>query len=74
MASPFIRVAIAALFFLLQLWPSPLLAQITTSIVPDATLPGGNNSVTVPSGSRVDITGGLTSGTNLFHSFSDFQV
>ncbi len=50
------------------------LAQIQTSIMPDATLPNGNNSSTMRSGPRVDITGGHAAGSNLFHSFSDFQL
>ncbi len=49
-------------------------AQVQTSIVADTTLPGGNNSIVLPNGSRVDITGGFSAGSNLFHSFSDFQV
>jgi len=64
----------AALFCFFSCGPSLLLGQVTTSIVPDATLPGGNNSLVAPNGSRVDITGGHAAGTNLFHSFSDFQV
>ena len=50
------------------------LAQVTTSIIPDTTLPEGNNSIALPSGSRVDISGGHIVGSNLFHSFSDFHI
>ncbi len=49
------------------------LAQ-TTSIVADDTLPGSNNSLLTEIGNRIDISGGHNVGSNLFHSFSEFQV
>jgi filamentous hemagglutinin family protein len=41
-------------------------------IIPDTTLP--NSSVVTPFGTTDVITGGTTTGTNLFHSFEQFSV
>lgn len=41
-------------------------------IVPDATLP--TNSIVTPTGNSNIITGGTSSGSNLFHSFSEFSI
>ncbi|MDY6939560.1 MAG: S-layer family protein [Cyanobacteriota bacterium] len=48
--------------------PLPARGQIT----PDATLP--NNSIVLPDGSVFTIDGGTAAGSNLFHSFQDFNL
>ena len=40
--------------------------------IPDATLP--ENSVVTPQGQVIQIDGGTTRGSNLFHSFQEFSV
>ena len=63
---PFIKLCLA-------MWLVTRIDNIASAqIVPDNTLP--QNSVVTPNGDIVEITGGTTSGTNLFHSFEEFSL
>ena len=52
----------------LLVWSLPAQAQIQS----DQTLP--NNSIATPNGNTIEITGGTTAGSSLFHSFERFDV
>ena len=54
----------------LAIWTMPSMAL--AQIIPDDTLP--NNSIVNIRGEIQQITGGTTTGTNLFHSFKEFSV
>ncbi len=71
-ATPLLRKFVAALFFLHCLGINFVLAQVITNISPDSTLP--TNSVIAPNGNVFDITAGTKMGSNLFHSFQEFNV
>ncbi len=55
-------VVMAGLFLLIICSPSLTIAQVSKSIIPDTTLPGGNNSLVLSNGSRVEISGGQAAG------------
>ena len=59
--------------FLAVLTGNPAYADVTTSITSDSTMPGFTTTIT-PAGSTYTVTGGKTVGTNLFHSFSNFNI
>ncbi len=47
-------------------------STISAQIVPDRTLL--NNTIAIPDGNSIRIEGGINSGGNLFHSFSEFSL
>ncbi|MEM9271487.1 MAG: filamentous hemagglutinin N-terminal domain-containing protein [Cyanobacteria bacterium P01_F01_bin.143] len=51
-----------------------IISPTSAQIVPDATLPSNSLAIPDASGNLIDITGGTTSGNNLFHSFQEFSV
>lgn len=71
-----------------QFWYSPLTLKLfaqsaiafclltsgkaSAQVIRDNTLP--QNSIVTPNGGIIEITGGTTSGTNLFHSFEEFSL
>ena len=60
--------ALSVAFFLLI----GMRATVSAQIVPDNSLP--NNSITLPNGNVIQITGGTTAGSNQFHSFEQFSL
>lgn len=68
--TPMLLPTMALGFALISSLPRPVLSQI----VPDASLGDNPSSMVSESDTEARIEGGLTSGTNLFHSFQNFNI
>lgn len=55
------------------IWLTELCAPVPAQLVPDTTF-GSRSSTVHPHGNRETIQGGIRAGSNLFHSFSEFNV
>ena len=60
-------------FFIAGMAGNPVYADVTTSITSDSTMSGFSSTIT-PAGNTYTVTGGKTVGTNLFHSFNNFNI